>query len=423
MADMEVKPVDLEEDEEKEEDEEPSWSSDSEVGDTLDWLDSKDDDQAELMEWEGRLNVGMSNSVTTAIQESVLDIAIGKTKTTEKADCATVDQAIDPRTRMVSSKMLNRGVFHDINGCISTGKEANVYHATRSIGQELAIKKCDLVAYSEVVPVFENWSYYLVFNTVVVKCRLKAAGIHCPTPILLRLHVLVMEFVGKVGWAAPRLKDAALSLDRFCEGYVEVCPYSLSHSSGILGCVKVEPDFYEMIIAMRALYQKCKLVHGDLSEYNILYFEGHLYIIDVSQSIDLDHPHALNFLREDCLHVSDHQEIFIVIASNLFYVQQKFLARGDISVEDEIADCLCAATGSIDRFKHGNASFMCTQLGFDLILEAGVCTSLHVWSLIPKTLEHVKNAGEDVQWITNGQDTGDMYYQTITGLKHALSIA
>lgn len=30
---------------------------------------------------------------------------------------------------------------------------------------------------------------------------------------------------GKAGWAAPRLKDAALSLDKLREGYVEVCPY------------------------------------------------------------------------------------------------------------------------------------------------------------------------------------------------------
>ncbi|KAG6626546.1 serine/threonine-protein kinase RIO1-like [Carya illinoinensis] len=446
MAYMEVKPVDLEEEKEKEEDEEePSWSSDSEVGDTLDWLDSKDDDQAvggnfminswrpnahggrhsrhntstlqplsnrnqrfthhirasPLEEWEGRLNVGMSNSVTTAIRESVRDMAIGKTKTTEKADRATVEQAIDPRTRMVLFKMLNRGVFHDINGCISTGKEANVYHATRSNGQELAIK-----VYKTSVLVFKDRDRYVqgdyrfrygyckhnprkMVKTWAEKemrnlMRLKAAGIRCPTPILLRLHVLVMEFIGKAGWAAPRLKDAVLSLDRLCEGYVE------------------------MIIAMRTLYQKCKLVHGDLSEYNILYFEGHLYIIDVSQSVDLDHPHALDFLREDCLHVSDFfkkhgvavmtiRELFDFIVDPsisdeavdgyLEKVQQKILARGDISVEDEIADCV------------------------------------FVQSFIPKTLEHVKNAEEDVQRITSGQDTGDMYYQTITGLKHALSIA
>ena len=45
-----------------------------------------------VQEWEGRVNVGMSNSVTTAIRESVRDMAIGKTKSTEKADRATVEQ-------------------------------------------------------------------------------------------------------------------------------------------------------------------------------------------------------------------------------------------------------------------------------------------------------------------------------------------
>ena len=36
--------------------------------------------------------------------------------------------------------MLNRGVFSEINGCVSTGKEANVYHAQAPGGAELAIK-------------------------------------------------------------------------------------------------------------------------------------------------------------------------------------------------------------------------------------------------------------------------------------------
>jgi len=76
-----------------------------------------------------------------------------------------------------------------------------------------------------------------------------------------------------------------------------------------------------------------------------------------------------------------------VTAFNLFQVQRTILARGDISVEDEIAD------------------------------------SVFVQSFIPKTLEHVKNVEEDVQRITSGRDTGDMYYQTITGLKDALSRA
>ena len=29
-------------------------------------------------------------------------------------------------------------------------------------------------------------------------------------------------------------------------------------------------------------------------------------IIDVSQAVDLDHPKALDFLREDCLHINDY---------------------------------------------------------------------------------------------------------------------
>lgn len=47
-----------------------------------------------IQDWGGRLNVGMSNSVTTAIRESVRDMAIGKTKAKEKADRATVEQVL-----------------------------------------------------------------------------------------------------------------------------------------------------------------------------------------------------------------------------------------------------------------------------------------------------------------------------------------
>ena len=36
--------------------------------------------------------------------------------------------------------------------------------------------------------------------------RLHTAGIRCPRPVQLRMHVLVMDFIGADGRAAPRLK-------------------------------------------------------------------------------------------------------------------------------------------------------------------------------------------------------------------------
>jgi RIO kinase 1 len=50
---------------------------------------------------------------------------------------------------------------------------------------------------------------------------------------------------------------------------------------------------------MHRLYVDCKLVHGDLSEFNILYLDGHCWLIDVSQSVDVSHANALPYLVRD----------------------------------------------------------------------------------------------------------------------------
>lgn len=63
--------------------------------------------------------------------------------------------------------------------------------------------------------------------------------------------------------------------------------------------------YTQLVRDVRTMFQRCRLVHADLSEYNILYHEGRLAIIDVSQSVDLDHPRCFDFLREDLLHVND----------------------------------------------------------------------------------------------------------------------
>jgi serine/threonine-protein kinase RIO1 len=53
------------------------------------------------------------------------------------------------------------------------------------------------------------------------------------------------------------------------------------------------------------MYHDCCLVHGDLSEYNLLWHNDRVYVIDVSQSVEHDHPYASEFLRKDIANVSD----------------------------------------------------------------------------------------------------------------------
>ena len=63
-----------------------------------------------------------------------------KIKVKDKEDRATVEQCLDPRTRVILFKMINKKFLKEINGCLSTGKEANVYHSVGFDGQEYAIK-------------------------------------------------------------------------------------------------------------------------------------------------------------------------------------------------------------------------------------------------------------------------------------------
>ena len=115
----------------------------------------------------------------------------------------------------------------------------------------------------------------------VVRRRLHAHGVRAPRPLLLKGHVLVMEFIGSAGWPAPRLHDASLSPEQMEAAYVQTC------------------------VALRAMFSRCKLVHGDYSEYNLLWSENEIVVIDVSQSVEWDHPRATEFLRKDCANVRD----------------------------------------------------------------------------------------------------------------------
>ncbi|KNE55685.1 atypical/RIO/RIO1 protein kinase [Allomyces macrogynus ATCC 38327] len=220
-------------------------------------------------------------------------------KLTDKSDRATAEQVLDPRTRMILFKIVNQGLLAEIHGCVSTGKEANVYHAVTASGQHRAIK-----VYKTSILVFKDRDRYVSGEhrfrhgyarhnpRKMVKVwaekemrnlkRLRAAGIPSPEPLLLKLHVLVMDFIGDAdGRAAPRLKDANLDAKRAKRAY------------------------HSLLRMMWVLFHECRLVHADLSEYNILYHQKQCYIIDVSQSVEHEHPHALEFLRKDCSNVTE----------------------------------------------------------------------------------------------------------------------
>jgi RIO kinase 3 len=82
------------------------------------------------------------------------------------------------------------------------------------------------------------------------------------------------------------------------------------------------------------MYQKCNLIHADLSEYNMLWHENNVYFIDVSQSVEPMHPYALEFLYRDCNNVTSFFEKFgvdVMSAENLF----NHVSKLDIPVDGE----------------------------------------------------------------------------------------
>lgn len=223
----------------------------------------------------------------------------------DKADRATSELVLDQRTRMILLQMINRGVVSEIHGAISTGKEANVYGAVLHPEDGSEPVQRAIKVYKTAILVFKDRERYITGehrfksgadkgnSRKMVKLwaekefrnlrRIHAAGIPCPEPISLKLHVMAMEFLGdKKGWAYPRLRDAGVNSDEEWR------------------------DLYLQLLGiMRRLYQVCRLVHADLSEYNILYHNQRLYIIDVSQSVEHDHPRSLEFLRMDIKNVGD----------------------------------------------------------------------------------------------------------------------
>ncbi|XP_042299308.1 serine/threonine-protein kinase RIO3-like [Sceloporus undulatus] len=251
------------------------------------------------------MDLKLSNHVFNALKQHAYSEERRSARLHEKKEHSTAEKAVDPKTRLLLYKMVNSGLLETITGCISTGKESVVFHAYGgSLGEDAkpVPSECAIKVFKTTLNEFKNRDKYIKddyrfkdrFSKLnprkIIRMwaekemhnltRMQKAGIPCPEVVNLKKHVLVMSFIGQDQVPAPKLKEVKLNSEDMKKAY------------------------YQVLQMMQKLYKECNLVHADLSEYNMLWHGGQVWLIDVSQSVEPTHPHGLEFLFRDCRNVS-----------------------------------------------------------------------------------------------------------------------
>lgn len=200
------------------------------------------------------------------------------------------NEVFDRTTKETLAYFHRRGRIEALYGVISTGKEANVFAGVDSDGNRIAVK-----IYRTYTTEFRRiWEYlaadprigYLpkdMRKLVFVWTRrefknLQRAikyAVRVPEPVAFRNNVLIMEFIGDE-LPAPRLKDVERELSR--EDFEELYDFAMG--------------------VIERLWKRGDMVHGDLSEYNIL-LHGRPVVIDWSQATVRRNRMSLELLRRD----------------------------------------------------------------------------------------------------------------------------
>ena len=215
-----------------------------------------------------------------------------KTKRSEQYDA--LEEVFDRSTLMIIYDFMNKGIIDEIHGVVNAGKESRVYWGKDKQGRELAIKiyltlsaefRKGIFRYIESDPRFKGtrrdtrsiifaWAQKEFANLR----QAHAAGVRVPKPLAVRRNVLVMEFIGEGGVNAPSMKE--------------------------LEPKNPEKTYATLLTFLEKLYVKAKLVHGDLSEYNVMIWHGRPVIFDVSQAVSVSHPMAESMLRRDLVNLN-----------------------------------------------------------------------------------------------------------------------
>jgi RIO kinase 1 len=236
----------------------------------------------------------MSRRTTAENFDTKIDVL--RTRLKDSDDQNVQDAVFDKRTLMDLYSLASKGAIDALGGSISTGKEANIFRAI--VGEkELALK-----IYRISTSNFNSMQDYLHgdprFSSVkgtkraIVAAwtkkefrnlsRAEEVGIKVPHPIAMKGNILVMDLIGEGERIAPSLKDVDLDREEAKCIYQKIVEY------------------------ISVLYNQAQLVHADLSEFNILYNAGEPVIIDMGQSVTLDHPMARKFLERDIANVAHY---------------------------------------------------------------------------------------------------------------------
>ena len=200
-----------------------------------------------------------------------------------------LEEVFDRSTLMTIYDFLNKGTIDEIHGVVKAGKEARIYWGKKPDGEELAIKiyltvsaefKKGMLPYIEGDPRFAHVrrdTRSLIYAWAQKEFKnlqsAAAANVPVPQPLAVSNNVLVMKFVGKNGVPAPLLKETALE--------------------------NPESTYQRLLDCVKQLCQQARLVHADLSEYNIMIWEDQPVLFDISQAVPLEHPMSDQFLRRD----------------------------------------------------------------------------------------------------------------------------
>lgn len=205
----------------------------------------------------------------------------------------TYCEVFDRKTLMVIYDLMTAKYIDSVHYPISTGKEGNIFYVTNKDDRPLALKIYRtststfkrITKYIEGDPRFKNITgnrrkiiYAWTDKEYRNLRRYKENGIRVPEAIKFDKNCLLMEYIGDENGPAPKLKDAVMK----------------------------NPNLvYEKVISLMVNgYKKAHLVHGDLSEYNILMLKDEPVLIDCGQSLTADHFNAKTFLTRDITNIN-----------------------------------------------------------------------------------------------------------------------